>query len=238
MRPAIYGGIVTLCVLLPTAIWADSVVETARLLAILLDSGRVVVGINQSLINDKTKGDKGFTPDVFEEQVRKQFQERTGVTVDNVPAEAKPLIAGLIAAARETVNEYQPIINMQGKGFKHFTPAHFGRETAARFSKRTGVTVKQTTTDNLLRNPDNKADDFELSILQKFASPDYPRTSEAIVSATDDQWVRVMLPLFYGKHCLDCHGGPKGERDISGYRKDGAKEGDLGGAISVKMPVR
>ena len=41
-------------------------VETGRLLAILLDSGRVVVGANQALINDKDKGDKGFTPDVFE----------------------------------------------------------------------------------------------------------------------------------------------------------------------------
>jgi len=238
MRSTIQGGIVSLCLLSSAVLWADSAVETARLLAILLDSGRVVVGINQPLINDKTKGDKGFTPDAFEEQVRKQFQKRTGMTVENVPADAKPLIAGLISAARETVNEYQPIINMQGKGFKHFTPAHFGSETAARFSKRTGVTLKQTTTDNLLRNQDNKADDFELNVLNQFASPEYPRTSEAIVSAADDHWVRVMLPLFYGKNCLDCHGGPKGERDISGYRKDGAKEGDLGGAISVKMPVR
>src|SRR5215216_3005199 len=165
---SIRGGIVALCLLIPTVTWADNVVETARLLAILLDSGRVVVGINQPLINDKTKGDKGFTPDAFEGQVRKQFQERTGVALDSVPVEAKPLIADLITAARETVNEYQPIINMQGKGFKHFTPAHFGSETAARFSKRTGVTVKQTTTDNLLRNQDNKADEFELSVLNKF----------------------------------------------------------------------
>ena len=42
--------------------------ETGRLLAILLDSGRVTVGANQALINDAEKGDKGFTPDVFEKQ--------------------------------------------------------------------------------------------------------------------------------------------------------------------------
>ena len=30
-------------------------------------------------------------------------------------------------------------------------------------------------------------------------------------------------------------GEPKGEKDISGYMKEGAKEGDLGGAISVKL---
>jgi hypothetical protein len=47
--------------------------------------------------------------------------------------------------------------------------------------------------------------------------------------------VRVLLPLFYDKACLSCHGEPKGQRDISGYPKEGAKEGDLGGAISVKI---
>ncbi|HLF85664.1 MAG TPA: histidine kinase, partial [Nitrospiria bacterium] len=31
---------------------------------------------------------------------------------------------------------------------------------------------------------------------------------------------------------------PKGEKDISGYAKEGAKEGDLGGAISVKLAVK
>jgi len=48
--------------------------------------------------------------------------------------------------------------------------------------------------------------------------------------------VRVLLPLFYGKDCLSCHGTPKGERDVTGYPREGAKEGDLGGAISVKIP--
>ena len=45
---------------------SEDAVETGRLLAILLDSGRVTVGANQSLINDPDKGDKGFTPEAFE----------------------------------------------------------------------------------------------------------------------------------------------------------------------------
>ena len=39
--------------------------ETGRLLAILLDSGRVAIGRYQSLLNDPSKGDKGFTPEVW-----------------------------------------------------------------------------------------------------------------------------------------------------------------------------
>jgi hypothetical protein len=42
--------------------------ETARLLAKLLRAGRLVIDQNQTLIDDPHKGDKGFTPDVFEQQ--------------------------------------------------------------------------------------------------------------------------------------------------------------------------
>ena len=37
------------------------------------------------------------------------------------------------------------------------------------------------------------------------------------------------------KGCLGCHGEPKGERDISGYLREGAKLGELAGTISVKL---
>ena len=35
--------------------------------------------------------------------------------------------------------------------------------------------------------------------------------------------------------CLSCHGEPKGELDITGYPKEGAHEGDLGGIISITL---
>jgi len=43
------------------------------------------------------------------------------------------------------------------------------------------------------------------------------------------------VPEYYGASCLSCHGGPKGEFDVTGYPKDGAKEGDLGGVISITL---
>src|SRR6476646_11189332 len=67
--------------------------ETSHLLAILFDSGRLVVGMNQDLINDASKGDKGFTPAVFEKQVLTVFERRTGIdlsnSIDKVPAMAR-----------------------------------------------------------------------------------------------------------------------------------------------------
>jgi general secretion pathway protein A len=220
----------------------DEAVETGRLLAILLDSGRVVIGANQPLINDPDKGDKGFTPEVFEKQLTDKFKERAKVDLgrlkdEKVPQHAKQLLPQLVDASKKTVAEYQPVINKQGVGFKGFIPATFGTQAAAKFSSKSGIYLKQTMLDSGLRNPKNKADEFEANVMKKFSDPSYPRQGEKIVSESIDggKATRVMLPLFYGKGCLGCHGEPKGEKDISGYTKEGAKEGDLGGAISVKL---
>jgi general secretion pathway protein A len=219
---------------------ADDAVETGRLLAVLHDSGRVTVGANQPLINDPDKGDKGFTPDVFEKQVTAKFKDRAKVDLANlknekVPDLAKKLLPQLIDAMKATVADYQPVINRPGVGFKGFIPATFGTQAAAKFRAKTGVYLKQT--QNPPRNPKNAPDEFELKILAKFADPAYPRQGEKILSETVDggKATRVMLPLFMLKGCLPCHGEPKGEKDISGYMKEGAKEGDLAGAISVTI---
>jgi general secretion pathway protein A len=220
------------------------VIETGRLLAILLDAGRVTVGANQPLINDPAKGDKGFTPEVFEKQLSEKYKERAGVDLGNlkdakVPEMAKKLLPQLVEASKSTVADNQAVINKQGVAFKGFIPATFGTQAAAKFSEKFGVYLKQTTHAGLLRNPKNKPDDFEAAVLKKFADSSYPKQGDKIISETVEggKILRVMLPLYYGKGCLTCHGDPKGEKDISGYMKEGAKEGDLGGAISVQLPV-
>jgi uncharacterized protein DUF3365 len=221
----------------------DDAVETGRLLAILLDAGRGAVAANQPLINDASKGDKGFTPEVFTQQLAEKFKARTSVDLGNlkgggVPELAQKLLPELVAAAKQTVADNQATINKPGVKYKGFTPAHFGTQTAAGFSAKTGIYMKQTTTDGLLRNPLNKADDFEAGMMKELGDPGYPRQGDKIMSETVGGAVRVMLPLFYGKGCLGCHGEPKGEMDVSGYKKEGAKEGDLGGAVSVKLPAK
>ena len=46
---------------------------------------------------------------------------------------------------------------------------------------------------------------------------------------------RTLIPEYYGASCLSCHGSPQGEIDITGFAKEGAKEGDLGGIISITL---
>jgi len=105
--------------------------NTARLLAILLDSGRYVINENQELFDDPMKEDKGFTPDVFEQQLVEMFRGRSGIDLRDlnsarVPPSTKKLLQVLVAASKEVVAEAQPAINRKGVGFKGFIPAVFG----------------------------------------------------------------------------------------------------------------
>jgi type II secretory pathway predicted ATPase ExeA len=217
--------------------------ETARLLAVLLDSGRVVLGRAQSTINNPRIGDKGFSSSVFEDQLRKEFQTRTrhdlhNLAVAPMPESAKPLLIRLSFFMQKAVHDAQSDINKKGIGFKGFIPATFGTQVAERFSKDTGLKLRQIGPPGTEpRNPNNKPNEQEeqhLYAVQK----NHPRVGDHIVEQADSRGVRVMLPLFYSKQCLACHGNPKGEVDISGYKKEGFKEGDLGGAISIVLSAQ
>lgn len=218
--------------------------ETARLLAVLLDCGRVVVGKAQAALNNPRLGDKNFSPAVFEAQLRKEFLGRTGYDIRDVgaapmPDSAKPLLLRLTASMRHVVEEAQPLINQQGIGFKGFIPATFGTKAAQQFSRNTSVTIRQIGPPGIApRNPGNRPDPDEQEAL-KAMQKSHPRMGDHIVEQTlPNGRFRVLLPLFYTKPCLSCHGKPKGEIDISGYPKEGFKEGDIGGAISVTAATR
>jgi general secretion pathway protein A len=218
--------------------------ETSRLLAILFDSGRIVVGMNQDLINDASKGDKGFTAAVFEKQVLTVFEQRTGINLSNsndkVPAIARPLLDRLLAESKKTIESYQTPINIPGIRYKGLIPATFGTETASRFQSWSGIYLRQIAPEKYLRNSKNKPDTYEAAVLKTLAEQaSTSAESQPNWEVTDNgQTLRLMLPLYYSKACLDCHGEPKGQRDITGYPREGGKEGELGGAISVKLPLK
>ncbi len=217
--------------------------ETARLLTVLLDSGRVVVGKAQAAINNPRLEHKGFSPSAFEAQLRSQFLSRTGHDLRNLapaslPERAKPLLVRLDFFMQKAVQDAQPLINKKGIGFKGFIPATFGTTVAMQFSKDTGLKLRQIGPPGVPpRNPDNKPDEQEEQALEAIQKS-HPRIGDhAVEQRRPDNGVRVILPLFYTKQCLACHGKPKGETDISGYPKEGFKEGDLGGAIAIILPA-
>ena len=243
---AVLVAFFTVQFVLPPSGWAvdrAEAEETARLLAKLLNAGRDVIEQNQELINDPHKGDKGFTPEVFEQQLRQEFLKVTRIDLSeikhapasfSVPPMAKALLLELAQAGKEVIHDAQVVINQRGVGYKNFLPATYGSQAAARFSKQSHIRLKQTALQP--RNPKNTPDDYEASVLRWLSGR--PR-AEAYVSELADEGhtLRVVMPIYFQKDCLTCHGEPKGVLDVSGYPKEGHREGDLAGAITVTTPL-
>ncbi len=214
---------------------------TARLLAILLDSGRAVVNENQPLFGEMEKSGKGFTPEAFERQLIEVFLSRSGTDLREldsarIPERSKRLLKELVSASKQVVAEAQPEIRQPRPGEKGFIPAIFGARVASRFTERTGVLLKQTALAP--RNPANAPDSYERAALEAFADPSYPREKAVSEVTAKSDSLRLMFPLYTTRRCLDCHGEPKGEPDRTGYPREGLKLGQNAGAISVAIPIR
>lgn len=211
---------------------------TARHLATLLNVGRLIVDRNQPLINDPRKGDKGFTPEVFEHEVADEFIRQTDIDLKRLPPQlpslAKELLPVLLQSSKEVVADAQLVINQRGIGYKNFIPATFGSQVARKFSNRSHVKIKQTTLNP--RNLKNTPDAYEENVLKRLATQ--PPSDTSITEWIDNEaTLRAVTPIYYSHDCLACHGNPRGVLDISGYPREGAQEGDLAGAISIQIPV-
>jgi general secretion pathway protein A len=214
---------------------------TARLLAVLLDSGRNVINEHQVLSDEQGKMEKDFTPDVFGRQLLDVFRSRSGTDLGNlreakIPAGAKKLLKELVLDSKQVVAEAQVEINRPGGKLKELIPAVFGSRVATRFTERTHVRLKQTAL--VPRNPLNTPDTAERVALEAFADPMYPLEKVISEVTAKSGSLRLMFPLYTTRKCLDCHGDPKGELDRTGYPREGLKLGQNAGAISVVIPIR
>jgi hypothetical protein len=216
--------------------------EIAKSLAAMLRAGRTVISQNQDRINDPNVGNKGLDGRTVLQQAVKLYQEATGV--DPVSIDPKSPLGKLIRAQMdsilEVIDSHQQTINRQGVGFKGFIPAVFARLVNEAFSRRVGsiAVMKVTAPPQLIRNRRARPDEWETEVIRdKLSSPGWPKDQSyaAITVNNGRPAYRTAVPEYYGRSCLACHGSPKGEIDITGYPKDGAKEGDLGGVISITL---
>ena len=243
-RVGIMSGAIILFLLLGQSILATEAEDTrtALNLAKLLQAARSVISANQALINDPAIGDKGLTGDVVLAAAIESYKKSTEVdpmAVDPASFEGRLLRAGM-EAIKEVTDENQSFINREGVGFKAFIPAVFGRLVTERLQEKIGeeAEVKITAPPHLVRNRKARPDEWEQRVIEtKLSSPEWPRGqffAEAFQSKGRDAF-RIAVPEYYAASCLSCHGEKKGEIDITGYPKEGAKEGDLGGVISITL---
>lgn len=216
--------------------------DTALRLASLLRSARSVIASEQELINDPGGGEKGLTGDHVLELAAKAYLDANGTTPlhDGQDAKEARLIEAQMQAIRAVMSDNQATINAEGVGFKGFVPAVFGRLVNESFAGLVGTEaqVKVTAPPDLVRNRKAMPDEWEARIIaDDLMSPDWPK-GQVYAELTElggKPAYRVLVPEYYGTGCLSCHGEPKGEIDITGYPKEGGREGDLGGVISISI---
>jgi hypothetical protein len=214
----------------------------AQSLAEMLRDARAIVSDNQSKINDPELGDKGLSADVVLNQAFDIYKKNMGLdptTIDPASRQGR-LLRAMMGAIREVMDANQPAINAKGIGFKAFIPAVFGRLVGEAFARRAKgeAELKVTAPLELVRNRKARPDGFEESIIKtKLIDPAWPRGQAytAMAETAGRPAYRVMVPEYYTASCLTCHGGPKGEMDVTGYPKEGAKQDDLGGVISITL---
>jgi hypothetical protein len=202
-------------------------------------AARGVVAKSQKLINDASKGDKGLSADVVIAKTKENYKKATGN--DFKMADAGSLKGktqkALIDSIKEVMNNAQPLINEKGKGLKGFLPAIFAKQMGDGFNKNIGgqAYIKLTAPKNYVRNRANRPDKWEANVIEgKFKDAGYEKNKVFTENAKHKgkDAFRLILPEYYKQACLNCHGEPKGSKDITGGKKEGGKLGELGGAIS------
>lgn len=214
----------------------------AQSLAAMLRAGRTVISQSQDKINNPDIGDKGLDSATVLAEAVKIYQKSTGIDPKTVDPKTRHgrLLRTQMDAIIAVMDANQNEINRKGIGFKGLIPAVFGRLVNEEFGKRADgdAEMKVTAPVDLVRNRKAVPDSWESEvILAKLNTPDWPKSKAFAADAKNKDRVafRIAVPEYYAASCLTCHGGPKGEIDMTGYPKEGAKEGDLGGVISITL---
>lgn len=225
---------------LPPATAGEAEFAIGTKLADMLRASRSVVSANQALINNPDIGDKSFTGEKFLGKAEAIYLERVGspLLTDDLSARDRRLLEAQRQAIRKVVADHQDEINQLGVGFKGFVPATFGRLMNEEFGVIAGreARIRVTAPPDLVRNRKARPDQWEQNILEtKMLAADWPK-GEVFTEEVEFEGrpaFRMLLPEYYDASCLTCHGEPRGEMDITNYPKEGGKEGDLAGAISI-----
>lgn len=135
-----------------------------------------------------------------------------------------------------SVNQYT--INHTSDGSYEYKGLHCaiaGKSVAAFFSLDSDYTLRFTNVAP--RNRHNEPDEYELQALEVFAQNEEANDYYGFAKFENEEVFRYVSAMKVEESCLECHGQPKGEIDLTGYEKEGWGTGDLAGAVSVVVPT-
>ena len=139
-------------------------------------------------------------------------------------AEARTLSAQM-NASWDYIGSIQDQINYtDGRfDFKGVYCSLAGKSIARRFTDTTDYTIRYVRENP--RSGNDAPDSFEASALASFASDSSEQY--AMLDYEGVPSFRYVSAIWMEQSCLECHGKPAGEKDITGYLKEGMEKGIL-----------
>ncbi|MCI8515074.1 MAG: DUF3365 domain-containing protein [Lachnospiraceae bacterium] len=153
-------------------------------------------------------------------------------------AEKAKVMAAEMDAVWEFITINQDRINYTSDGvyeFKGLYCSLAGKSVGELFSRDQDYQFHYTNLNP--RNPQDEPDAFEREALELLLQDRELSSVYRFDEYEGNQVFRYVAPLSVLDGCLACHGEPYGERDVTGYPKEGWKLGDIGGAISIIVPL-
>lgn len=149
-------------------------------------------------------------------------------------AEARTLSAQM-DASWDYIDSIQERINYTHGvfDFKDVYCSVAGKAIAVRFTDRTDYSIRYVRENP--RSGTDVPDDFERAALASFE-----RGADEYFAMTDYEGspaFRYVSVLRAEPGCLSCHGAPAGEKDVTGFIKEGMAAQDVAGAVSIVLPM-
>ena len=141
-------------------------------------------------------------------------------------------------AVWQFMDNQQNVINTSSDGTYEFKGLHcsvVGKSVGRLFSAGSDYAIRYTNFNP--RSEQDIPDDFETKALDAFYADRSVKEYYGVASFDGEDRFRYLQALEVDNSCLECHGEPAGEIDITGHAKEGWTLESVGGAISIVIPL-
>ena len=141
-------------------------------------------------------------------------------------------------AVWQFMDNQQNVINTSSDGTYEFKGLHcsvVGKSVGRLFSAGSDYAIRYTNFNP--RSEQDIPDDFETKALDAFYADRSVKEYYGVASFDGEDRFRYLQALEVNNSCLECHGEPAGEIDITGHAKEGWTLESVGGAISIVIPL-
>ena len=167
------------------------------------------------------------------------YRQQTASIEQQMLAEARVLNTSVMSTW-EFIDYQQDNINTDRDGVYNFKGLYcslVGKGVAKLFTLATDSEYTMRYVRFNPRNIKDTPDEFETAALNSFYDEGLTESYSIVMSESGMREFRYVASIPLTESCLECHGGSTDEIDITGHAKEGMKEGDIGGAVSISMPV-